>query len=158
MNTHIACSRFTVGFVALFLAAMSEHGHCQPFQRTASTNLQVRIVVPPYVRILSNVHPRTLEVRIDTPVVAEQQISVVTNEPHGFCLDLTMAAPTEDLQWGLHSIGGGGVTFTPSGDAYRVCSVRDGTYTFTVRHLFQWSPREGGGVAPWPIQAALAQY
>ena len=122
---------------------------------SASASVRIRVVVPPVVRVLQDLHPRSLDVASEERLRAEQKLVVSTNMRRGFCLDLqNTVSPTS--HWRLRSVGGDAVEITPQGDGYRLCGNRQGLYTLVLEHEFLPAKLEliGAGM-PWPIRTEL---
>jgi len=122
---------------------------------SASASVHIRVVVPPVVRVLQDLHPRLLEVTPEERLRAEQKLVVSTNMRRGFCLDLrNNVSPAS--HWRLRLVGGDAVEITPQGDGYRLCGSRQGLYTLVLEHDFLPSKPEGiGPGVPWPIRTEL---
>lgn len=123
---------------------------------SASATVHIRVVVPPVVRVLQDVHPRALEPTADPTVTAEQTLVVSTNIRHGFCLDLRHNGPP-GTPWQLRSVGGDAVAISPQGDGYRLCGDRPGLHTLVLQHEFQPVGTDAPDTAlPWPVRTELA--
>lgn len=127
-------------------------GESQRGAQSASAVVRIQVVVQPYVRILRNQHPRTLSQQAHG-TEAEQQLSIRTNQAHGFCLDLIPADAGSRLQWHLQSAHGDDISITPLAQGYRLCGHRQGQYDISLNHRFpDTTPGE-----PWPLLALLSQ-
>jgi hypothetical protein len=145
----------TLRACCLLLAHGPARGESSVGSQSASASLRIQVIVAPWVRILRNDHPAALPTQGGEPVTAEQQLTISTNQPRGFCLDLVPAATAANLGWQLQAVSGAGVTFTPQGEGYRLCAPRHGTYPLTLTHRFQ--PQPAGHAPAWPLLAQLAQ-
>lgn len=112
----------------------------------ASASLNIRIVIPPVMRVIENSHP----VAIEGPHPVEQRLVVLSNQRHGFCASLRLSDP-HITGWQLRTDEVGGITLQPVADGYRLCTSRPGRYSLRLQHDFS-------GLATalaWPVQTEL---
>jgi hypothetical protein len=121
---------------------------------SASASLNFRIVVPAVMRVMENSHPQQLDAGADGALSAEQRLVVLSNMKRGFCVTLRLAAPGVD-HWQLHTAPGNGVSLSPAGDGYRLCSTRPGHYTLVLRHEFGIGT-PGQQAMHWPVQTDIS--
>jgi hypothetical protein len=112
----------------------------------ASASLNIRIVVPPVMRVIENSHPTQVDGR--QPV--EQRLVVLSNLRHGFCASLRLSDP-QLAHWQLQTEQVGGVTLQPVAGGYRVCASRPGRYTLRLQHDFG-GPADPATAMAWPVQ------
>lgn len=122
---------------------------------SASATVRIRVVVPPVVRVLQDVHPRALEAATDQTLTAEQTLVVSTNIRQGYCLDLQNNS-RPGTPWQLRSVGGDAVVISPQGDGYRLCGDRPGIHTLVLQHEFQPGADGLAAPLPWPVRTELA--
>ncbi|MDP1780305.1 MAG: hypothetical protein Q8L18_00315, partial [Hydrogenophaga sp.] len=102
-------------------------------QHRASASIDIRIVVPPIMRVLENSHPVQLVPVVGGDWSAEQRLVVLSNMRRGFCVTLRMN--TSDVEaWRLQTEQTGGITLNPVSDGYRLCTPRPGRYTLLLQH------------------------
>lgn len=116
---------------------------------SASASLNIRIVIPPVMRVIENSHPEQIDVR--QPV--EQRLVVLSNLRRGFCANLRLSDPAL-VSWQLQTEQVGGVTLQPVADGYRLCASRPGRYTLRLQHDFGTAARQHAFMA-WPVQTEL---
>lgn len=117
--------------------------------QNASASLNIRIVIPPVMRVIENSHP--LQVSGEQPV--EQRLVVLSNLRRGFCANLRLSDPAL-VSWQLQTEQVGGVTLQPVADGYRLCASRPGRYTLRLQHDFGTAARQQAFMA-WPVQTEL---
>lgn len=119
----------------------------------ASAALNFRIIIPPVMQVLENSHPDQLRVDDVGALSAQQQLVVVSNMKHGFCISLRMAGP-QRADWRVqHSGSEPGVRLEPTADGWRLCTARPGRYTLPLQHQFG---KAGLQTAQhWPVQTDL---
>jgi len=125
--------------------------------RGASASINIRIVIPPVMRVLENSHPQQLDPEADGSLSALQKLVVMSNLKRGFCVTLRQADPQLN-GWQLHTAPQSGIQLTPVADGYRLCSVRPGRYTLLLQHQFASSTANNAAISPtlnWPIQTDL---
>lgn len=122
---------------------------------SASATVRIRVVIPPVVRVLQDLHPSSLNAAPDDRLRGEQRLVVSTNMRQGFCLDLQNNI-SPGMPWQVQSVGGDAVVITAQGEGYRLCGSRQGTYTLVLQHEFQpASPSWVGVGLPWPVRTEL---
>lgn len=144
--------------LAVPMAARAESGLAAP-GAGASARLDFRIIIPPVMRLLDDIHPEEMQADAQGRLQAAQTLIVLSNLKRGFCM--TLRRHTTDasapLSWHLRRVSGLGITADPAGDGWRLCAQRPGRYTLHLQHEFQ--AREGQ-VAPtalaWPVATDLA--
>ena len=119
---------------------------------SASASVEIRIVVPPSVRILGDSHPPQLMATLGRPIEALQKLTISTNVQRGFCLQL-QSTQGANAGWRLQQIDGDDVSIAPSQGGYRVCGGRNGTYNLVLKHEF--SAPEGNLAMAWPVRTEL---
>lgn len=122
---------------------------------SASATVRIRVVVPPVVRVLQDIHPRALEPVAAQTLTAEQTLVVSTNIRQGYCLDL-QTSRHPGTPWQLRSVGGDAVVITQQGDGYRLCGDRPGIHTLVLQHEFQPDASGPATPLPWPVRTELA--
>lgn len=122
----------------------------------ASATLELRIVIPPVMRVLENSHPVRMDAEASGDWSAEQRLVVVSNMKRGFCVTLRMSAPEVEA-WRLNTPKTGGVTLNPVSDGYRLCAPRPGRYTLLLQHEFAaaTTQRTNTGALRWPVQTDI---
>lgn len=120
----------------------------------ASASLNFRIIIPAVMRVMENSHPLQLTASADGALNAEQRLVVLSNLKRGFCVNLRLAAPGVD-RWQLHTPPASGVSLSPAGDGYRVCSGRAGRYTLVLQHQFGVNA-PGQQAMRWPVQTDIS--
>jgi len=83
----------------------------------SSTELELRIIIPQFIRVLENSHPVVLDADADGDWSAQQRLVVVSNMKRGFCVTLRMSAPEVDA-WRLHTPQSGGITLDAMHDGW----------------------------------------
>ncbi|MBD3893138.1 hypothetical protein [Hydrogenophaga sp.] len=122
---------------------------------SARAALDFRIIIPPMIELLENSHPGRIDVNGAAVLSAWQQLTVASNMKRGFCLHLSLSA-AEVSGWRLQSTPGNGITITPLGQGYRLCSSRPGRYTLRLLHQFDITATNGGPASlRWPVQTDL---
>lgn len=121
--------------------------------RGASATLNLRIVIPPVMRVLENSHPQQIDPEADGSLSAQQRLVVMSNMKRGFCVTLRLADPALD-DWQLTTAPQSGVQLSPVADGYRLCSNRPGRYTLLLQHQFGSSPASSNALN-WPVQTDL---
>lgn len=116
---------------------------------SASASLNIRIVIPPVMRVIENNHPQQIDAR--QPV--EQRLVVLSNLKRGFCASLRLSDPAL-AGWQLQTEQVGGVTLQAVADGYRLCASRPGRYTLRLQHDFGATSRQQAAMA-WPVQTEL---
>lgn len=123
--------------------------------KSASASVNIRIVVPPMVRILGDSHPQELAIAQGRPIEALQKLTISTNVARGFCLQLQSTQKSE-AGWQLQQLDGDKVSITPSQGGYRVCGGRNGAYTLVLKHAFSITENnENLAMMAWPVHAEL---
>ena len=122
-------------------------------QGKSSAALDIRIVIPPVMRVLENSHPRQLEAFADGETSAQQRLVVVSNMKRGFCVSLRRAA---DLStWKVQTAPQSGLELSPAADGYHLCGTRPGRYTVVLEHRF--GSRDTKATAlHWPVQTDIS--
>lgn len=118
-------------------------------QGKASAALELRITMPPVIRLLENSHPQQLDMSVDGQASAEQRLVVVSNMKRGFCVSLRRAAHQLGT-WELQTAPQSDVQFSASADGYRLCGTRPGQYTLVLQHRFSTSDN-GINALHWPV-------
>ncbi len=122
-------------------------------QRSASASVDIRIIVPPIMRVLENSHPVQLEPLVDGDWSAEQRLVVLSTMKRGFCITLRVNTPDVDA-WRLKTEQTGGITLSPVSDGYRLCTPRAGRYTLLLQHDFEASRNISRSLS-WPVQTDI---
>lgn len=156
MNTLLtrpACATLATA-LALLTPAIGSASSSMAFNgQSASASVNIRIVVPPTVRILSDSHPEQLSSATPgRPIEALQTLTISTNVQRGFCLQLQSSQAYQE-GWRLQQTGGDDVSITPAQGGYRVCGGHNGTYTLVLKHAFSTS--ESNFAIAWPVRAEL---
>ncbi len=140
---------------ALLLAPASGMGESQAVnQHRASASIDIRIVVPPIMRVLENSHPSQLVPAVGGDWSAEQRLVVLSTMKRGFCVTLRMN--TSDVEaWRLQTEQSGGITLNPVSDGYRLCTPRPGRYTLLLQHEFEASGNGDMQSLRWPVQTDI---
>lgn len=112
----------------------------------ASASLNIRIVVPPVMRVIENTHPT----QVDGGQPVEQRLVVLSNLRHGFCASLRLSDP-QLAHWQLRTEQVGGITLQPVAGGYRLCASRPGRYTLRLQHDFG-DPADPATAMAWPVQ------
>lgn len=121
----------------------------------SSTELELRIIIPQFIRVLENSHPVVLDADADGDWSAQQRLVVVSNMKRGFCVTLRMSAPEVDA-WRLHTPQSGGITLDAMHDGYRLCTPRPGRYTLVLQHEFEaTAQRSTTGALRWPVRTDI---
>jgi len=115
----------------------------------ASASLNIRLVIPPVMRVIENSHP----LAIDGPQPVEQRLVVLSNLRQGFCASLRLSDP-HVTGWQLRTDEVGGVTLQPVAGGYRLCASRPGRYALRLQHDFS-SPATPATAMAWPVQTEL---
>ncbi|MDO9149535.1 hypothetical protein [Hydrogenophaga sp.] len=121
--------------------------------RGASAALNIRLVFPPFVRVLENSHPQQINPDTDGSLHAEQKLVVMSNLKRGFCVTLRQIDP-QLSGWQLQIAPQSGIQLSPVADGYHLCSAHPGRYTLLLQHQFASSPA-GSNALNWPIQTDL---
>lgn len=119
----------------------------------ASATLRLRVVIPPVVRVEENSHPQLLEALRNGTFGGEQKLVVVSTMKRGFCVTLRVADP-QWSGWQVQTAPQNGVSLTPVGEGYRLCTARPGRYALLLRHEFASAPANLAA-ARWPVQTDL---
>lgn len=122
-------------------------------QKSASASVDIRIIVPPIMRVLENSHPVQLEPVVGGDWSAEQRLVVLSTMKRGFCVTLRVNTPDVDA-WRLKTEQTGGITLSPVSDGYRLCTPRAGRYTLLLQHDFE-APRNISRSLSWPVQTDI---
>ncbi len=123
-------------------------------QHRASASIDIRIVVPPIMRVLENSHPSQLVPAVGGDWSAEQRLVVLSTMKRGFCVTLRMN--TSDVEaWRLQTEQTGGITLNPVSDGYRLCTPRPGRYTLLLQHEFEASGNGDMQSLRWPVQTDI---
>lgn len=104
-------------------------------QGKASTSLDFRIIIPPFVRVLENRHPLLLEFAADETARAEQHLVVESNMKQGFCISLRRTAPHLGT-WELQTAFQSEIQLFKVADGYQLCGTRPGQYSVLLQHRF----------------------
>ncbi|QHE88533.1 hypothetical protein [Hydrogenophaga sp. BPS33] len=140
---------------ALLLTPMSSMGESAlTTQGSASASLQLRIIIPPVMRVMENSHPQLLDTSVGGEASAEQRLVVQSNMKRGFCVSLRRAAPQLGA-WDLQTTPQSGVQLSALPDGYRVCGTRPGHYTLVLQHRFAISERHIEALR-WPVQTDIS--
>lgn len=123
-------------------------------QGSAGASLDFRIIIPPIMRVLENSHPAELEPVVGGDWTAEQRLVVLSNMKRGFCVSLRMTASDVNL-WRVRTEQSGGITLSPVGDGYRLCTSRAGRYTLLLQHEFEASNKRSMQSLGWPVQTDI---
>ncbi|MFN7120431.1 MAG: hypothetical protein ACK4NM_00220 [Hydrogenophaga sp.] len=124
-------------------------------QHSASASIDIRIVVPPIMRVLENSHPAQLIPESGGDWSAEQRLVVISTMKRGFCVTLRMN--TSDVEaWRLQTEQSGGITLSPVSDGYRLCTPRPGRYTLLLQHEFEASGNSAMQSLRWPVQTDIS--
>ncbi|AOF84322.1 hypothetical protein BSY239_4239 [Hydrogenophaga sp. RAC07] len=124
-------------------------------QHSASASIDIRIVVPPIMRVLENSHPVQLIAESGGDWSAEQRLVVLSTMKRGFCVTLRMN--TSDVEaWRLQTEQSGGITLSPVSDGYRLCTPRPGRYTLLLQHEFEASGNSAMQSLRWPVQTDIS--
>jgi hypothetical protein len=124
-------------------------------QHSASASIDIRIVVPPIMRVLENSHPAQLIPESGGDWSAEQRLVVISTMKRGFCVTLRMN--TSDVEaWRLQTEQSGGITLSPVSDGYRLCTPRPGRYTLLLQHEFEASGNSTMQSLRWPVQTDIS--
>jgi|GEM_PF-2517221 hypothetical protein len=147
--------RFWLATLAMVVAAptaLAESGFAAVGGK-ASAALDFRIIIPPVMQVLENSHPDQLQVDASGALSARQQLVVVSNMRHGFCVSLRMAEP-QRADWHLkHNSSEPGVRLEPTTDGWRLCTSRPGHYTLQLQHQFGSTDLQTA--QRWPVQTDL---
>ncbi|UUZ74532.1 hypothetical protein LP414_19115 [Polaromonas sp. P1(28)-13] len=125
----------------------------------SSAALDLRIIIPPILRILENNYPRSLPAA-DTQtsrISALQRMVLVSTLPKGFCMDLQLTQ-RQVTDWQLHVSGSAGAWIQSSEGGYRLCAGRAGRYEVALHHDFSLRDSMRGTMAPaldWPVHLSL---
>jgi hypothetical protein len=122
-------------------------------QKSASASVDIRIIVPPIMRVLENSHPVQLEPVVGGDWSAEQRLVVLSTMKRGFCITLRVNTPDVDA-WRLKTEQTGGITLSPVSDGYRLCTPRAGRYTLLLQHDFEASRNISRSLS-WPVQTDI---
>lgn len=124
-------------------------------QHSASASIDIRIVVPPIMRVLENSHPVQLIAESGGDWSAEQRLVVLSTMKRGFCVTLRMN--TSDVEaWRLQTEQSGGITLSPVNHGYRLCTPRPGRYTLLLQHEFEASGNSAMQSLRWPVQTDIS--
>lgn len=121
---------------------------------SASATLRFRVVVPPIVRMLGNLHPASVPL---SDASGRQELDVLTTMRQGFCAALRLNT-TGVRAWSVQS-DNPAVQVQRTGDGYRVCAPRNGRYRVALEHRFeleQASPAMGTAGLPWPVSTDIS--
>lgn len=122
---------------------------------SAGASLDIRIVIPPVMRVLENSHPPQLSADVDGVLGGQQRLVVLSTLKGGFCVALRQAQP-DGSRWQLDAHPEPGVTLHPAHDGYRLCSARPGRYTLLLQHRFTPADRGPSASLPWPVQTDIS--
>ncbi len=120
---------------------------------SASASIDIRIIVPPVMRVLENSHPTQMDPLLGGDWSAEQRLVVLSTMKRGFCVTLRMKTP-EVNAWRLKTEQTGGVTLNPVNDGYRLCTPRAGRYTLLLQHDFEAAENATESLR-WPVQTDI---
>ncbi|WP_332748236.1 hypothetical protein [Hydrogenophaga sp.] len=123
-------------------------------QRNAGASLDIRIIIPPIMRVLENSHPRQLDTFADGKVSAQQRLVVLSNMRGGFCVSLRRAAPQLGT-WELQTAPQNGIQLSPTADGYSLCGTRPGRYTVLLQHRFGTNDSSANALN-WPVQTDIS--
>lgn len=121
---------------------------------SASATLDIRIVVPPVIRVLENSHPQLLDTSADGEASAQQRLVVLSTMKRGFCVSLRRTAPQLGT-WAVQTAPQSGIQLSPATDGYRLCGTRPGRYTVLLQHRFGTSD-SGANALNWPVQTDIS--
>jgi hypothetical protein len=139
--------------LALLAPAIGHSSSSMAFNgQSASASVEIRIVVLPSVRILGDSHPQQLVASLGQPIEALQKLTISTNVPRGFCLQLQSTQGAQ-AGWRLQQLEGDDVSIAPSQGGYRVCGGRNGTYNLVLKHGF--SAPDSNLAMAWPVRTEL---
>lgn len=141
----LAAGLLALGLVLAPMPATAE-GAWTAGDGNASARLNIRIVIPPVMRVLENSHPP----QIDGTQPVEQRLVVLSNLRNGFCASLRLTDPRLG-DWQLHTDATGGVTLQAQAGGYRLCTSRPGRYTLRLQHDFGTQRN----ALVWPVQTEL---
>ena len=151
----LTTAAISLGLVLAPLAGLAESQFVSGDTASASASLNIRIVIPPVMRVMENSHPLVLERPADGGALsAEQHLVVLSNMRHGFCVNMRLAVPGVE-QWQLSASADSGVTLQPTADGYRVCGPRPGRYNVVLRHQFDFSPAPQQAAQGWPVMTDI---
>ncbi len=119
----------------------------------ASATLNLRIVIPPVMRVLENSHPDRVAFDEGGRLRAQQRLVVLSNMKGGFCVTLRQTDP-QLSGWKLQTAQDSGVSLSPVVDGYRLCTARAGRYTLVLEHQFDTIPTATAALR-WPVQTDL---
>ena len=122
-------------------------------QQSTSASVDIRIIVPPIMRVLENSHPMQMDPLLGGDWSAEQRLVVLSTMKRGFCVLLRMNSPDVDA-WRLKTEQTGGITLSPVSDGYRLCTPRPGRYTLLLQHDFE-AARNTIESLRWPVQTDI---
>lgn len=123
---------------------------------SVSASINIRIVIPPVLRLLDNQHPAVLTAGPDGRSFAQQRLVFMSNLKQGACFTLRRPAglsPEGQGAWvmrqgasnipvSLQSVDGG----------YKLCATRPGHYTVDLEHEFSTAGAPLMASLPWPVQ------
>jgi hypothetical protein len=142
----------TLAAVTAAPLALAESGFASAGGK-ASAALDFRIIIPPVMQVLENSYPEQLQLDASGALSAQQQLVVVSNMRHGFCVSLRMAEP-QRADWRVqHSGSEPGVRLEPTTDGWRLCTFRPGRYTLQLQHQFGRTALQTA--QRWPVQTDL---
>ena len=122
-------------------------------QQSTSASVDIRIIVPPIMRVLENSHPMQMDPLLGGDWSAEQRLVVLSTMKRGFCVLLRMNSPDVDA-WRLKTEQTGGITLSPVSDGYRLCTPRPGRYTLLLQHDFEAAENTTESLR-WPVQTDI---
>ncbi len=122
-------------------------------QRSASASVDIRIIIPPIMRVLENSHPVQMNPVVGGDWSAEQRLVVLSTMKRGFCVTLRMNTPEVD-GWRLKTEQTGGITLNPVSDGYQLCTPRAGRYTLLLQHDFESAGNTSESLR-WPVRTDI---
>lgn len=143
----------TLGLLLAPATGTADSGLAPPGQN-ASASLNLRVVIPPVMRVLENSHPLELSAGADGALNAQQRLVVLSNMRHGFCVTLRQAEPQLNA-WRLQTAQESGVSLSPVAEGYRLCTSRPGRYTLLLEHQFDAAAGREHTALRWPVQTDL---
>ena len=129
-------------------------------QTVSSASVDIRVVVPPVMQVLQDMHPLNLATGMpDNGVFSStQRLVVFSNLKSGFCITLQQASIKID-KWSVEpTTTTNGVTLTSmASSGYLLCSKALGRQTIDLQHTFKLKTGTPLFSAfPWPISWSIA--
>ena len=141
----------------LFAPASGMGESARAGQGHASAALELRVIIPPVMRVLENTHPPQLQAEANGDWSGRQRLVVMSNMKHGFCVTLRLNSP-EVNDWRLRAVQGDHITLDPLNGGYRLCAARAGQYTLLLDHAFVATDQTrdaATGALSWPVQTYI---